>query len=68
MFFITGFFLQIKKMISRIMNLNEKNVDIWNNKLDFYDFYLVISLLFITFITVKFNDSQFNIFLVNISE
>ena len=58
--FITGFLLLIKKMISRIMRLNEKNVDIWNNKLDFFDFYLAISFIFIIFLTVKFNDSQFN--------
>ena len=50
----------VRKLSLKIFNLNDKNTALWENKEDFFDFYLLILLISIVFLTVKFNISQFN--------
>jgi len=52
--------MMVKKFISKILELDEKNTDIWKNKFEFFDFYTVITLVVVVFLTIKFNESQFN--------
>ena len=58
--FALGFVMMVKKFISKILELDEKNSDIWKNKFEFFDFYTVITLVIVVFLTIKFNESQFN--------
>tara|TARA_X000001036_G_scaffold436573_1_gene479992 strand:- start:270 stop:1892 length:1623 start_codon:yes stop_codon:yes gene_type:complete len=49
----------VRKLVLKILNLNNINSILWNDKDDFFDFYLVLLLLSIIFLTIKFNVSQF---------
>ena len=59
-FFTIGFSIIIVNFVKRILELNDKNQIIWKNNEDFYDFYLFFVVIAVCFLTIKFNDSQFN--------
>jgi hypothetical protein len=58
-FFLLGFFITLYKIIKSLININEKNEDLWKNNLEMFSFYLSFTLIIIFFVTIKFNTSQF---------
>ena len=58
--FSSGLVALVTKFIRCIMNLNEKDSNLIINKSNFLDFFLLLNLILIVFVTAKYNDSQFN--------
>ena len=57
--FSLGYLLILKKIITKILNLDENNKTLWNNSFEFFDFYLFFVIVATLFLTIKFNDSQY---------
>ena len=58
--FSLGLVVLLTKFIRDIINLNEKNSNLVIDKSNFLDFFLLLNLILIVFVTAKYNDSQFN--------
>ena len=58
-FFALGFFKILINLIKQFMELDKSNDDLWVNKIQMFDFYLLFILIFIVWATTKFNVSQF---------
>lgn len=57
--FIFGLMILLGNIGSRVLKFNERNTNLWNNENEFFDFYIVITLIVTFFLTAKFNESQF---------
>lgn len=58
--FSLGFALILKSFVLKVIKLDKGNSKLWSTNNEFLDFYLLICLVLIIFLTVKFNTSQFN--------
>jgi hypothetical protein len=57
--YILGFISILSNLIKKILNLDEKNLRIFQNEKEFFDGYLLLVIVGTLFATIKFNESQY---------
>lgn len=57
--YILGFISILSNLIKKILNLDEKNLRIFQNEREFFDGYLLLVIIGTLFATIKFNESQY---------
>lgn len=57
--FIVGFCISLIEIISNLMKIDNSNEDLWDDNEQLFNYYLFFVLIVVVFITIKFNVSQF---------
>jgi len=59
LFFVIGFCFLIFQIFTNLINLTEKNDNLWLNEDQMFNFYLITTLLAVLIGTIQFNESKF---------
>lgn len=57
--YIIGFVMILKKILDKIVNIDNNNLKIWDDKNKFFDFFLIFVVIAVLFLTNNFNESKF---------